>query len=169
MKVIAWNYRGLGNGSAVRSLLNLQKEEDPDILFLSETKMDTRRIQGLRWRLGLTNMVVKDCNGKSGGLAIFWKSGVNFHLRSASRLYIDGDVVEKDGSVWRLTGFYGEPGQIRQSCRGRRCERLMRGGDIPGCAWATLMKFFGVMRKKGANLGRKSVWTGFGWHWRIAS
>lgn len=26
-----------------------------------------------------------------------------------SRLYIDGEVEEDDGSVWRLTGFYGEP------------------------------------------------------------
>lgn len=97
MKIIAWNCRGLGNSPTVRRLLSLQKE-DPDILFMSETKMDTRRIQGLRWRLGLTNMVVKDCNGKSGGLAIFWRTGVNFHLWIASRLYVDGDVVEKNGS-----------------------------------------------------------------------
>jgi hypothetical protein len=71
--------------------------------------MDRNKIEGLRWRLGLTNMVVKDCSGKSSGLAIFWRKGVNFQLRTVARLYIDGDVVEGDGFVWRLTGFYGEP------------------------------------------------------------
>jgi len=99
----------LGNGPSIRGLLNLQKEEDPDILFLSETKMDERRIKGLRWKLGLTNMVVKDCNGKSGGLAIFWRKEISLQLWGISRIYIDADVVESDGFVWRFTGFYGEP------------------------------------------------------------
>jgi len=80
MKLIAWNCRGLGNSLAIRSLLNLQKEEDPNILFLSETKMDEKRIEGLRWKLGLTNLVVKDCKGKSGGLAIFWRKEINLQL-----------------------------------------------------------------------------------------
>ncbi|KAF8736177.1 hypothetical protein HU200_014374 [Digitaria exilis] len=57
--------------AAVCGLLNLQKEEDPDILFLFETKMDLKRIEGLRWKIGMTNLVVKNCKGKSGGLAIF--------------------------------------------------------------------------------------------------
>ena len=71
MKLIAGNCRGLGNGPAIRSLLNLQKEEDPDILFLSETKMDSRRMEGLRWKLGMTNLVVKDCNREE-----WWSCGL---------------------------------------------------------------------------------------------
>ena len=76
--------------------------------------MDRRRIEGLRWHLGLTNLAVKDCEGRSGGLAIFWRKGVKFHLRAASRLYIDGEVEDDDGSFWRLTGFYGKPKSYRK-------------------------------------------------------
>ena len=67
MKVAAWNCRGLGNRSAVRGLLNFQKSQQVDILFLSETKLDSRRMEKFKWMLGLTNMVVKDAAGKGGG------------------------------------------------------------------------------------------------------
>jgi len=109
MKLIAWYCRGLGTSLTIHSLLDLQKEEDPDILFLSETKMNEKRIEGLRWKLGLTNLVVKDCKGKSGGLTIFSRKDINIHLRGDSRFYINADVVEADGFVWRFTGFYCEP------------------------------------------------------------
>lgn len=69
----------------------------PRYSFLSETKIDRNRIQDFRWRLGMKNMVVKDCKGKSGGLAVFWKKEINFQLRAVSGMYIDADVVEKDG------------------------------------------------------------------------
>lgn len=45
MKICAWNSRGLGNGPAVRGLLDFQKREDPDVLFLLETKLDKRRLE----------------------------------------------------------------------------------------------------------------------------
>jgi exonuclease III len=44
MKIMEWNYQGLGNHPAIRGLLELQKSEGVDILFLSETKMDERRM-----------------------------------------------------------------------------------------------------------------------------
>ena len=75
MKLIVWNCRGSGNGPAVRSLLNIQKEEDPDILFLSKTKMEENNVKGFRWRLGMTNCFTKDCNGRSGGLVLFGRMG----------------------------------------------------------------------------------------------
>jgi hypothetical protein len=71
MNIILWNWRGLGNAAAVGGLLDLQKLEDPNILFLVETKMDNKRIENFRWMLGLTNMLSKPCIGKSGGLLCF--------------------------------------------------------------------------------------------------
>jgi hypothetical protein len=55
-------------------------------------------------------MIVKDCSKtRSGGLAIFWQRGINLHVRGIPRLYVDAEVMEEDGFLWRLTGFYGEP------------------------------------------------------------
>ena len=86
MRIIAWNCRALGNGPAVRGLLDLQKREDPDILFLSETKSDEKRMKHIRWLLGMKHMVVKECRGKSGGLALFWKEGIPVELHTKASL-----------------------------------------------------------------------------------
>jgi exonuclease III len=72
MKRTAWNCRGMGNLVAVCTLLDLQKQEDPDILFLSKTKLNKQKMEALRWKLGLTNMVCRPSEGNSGGLALFW-------------------------------------------------------------------------------------------------
>jgi exonuclease III len=121
MKIVAWNCRRLGNGMAVCGLLNVQKEEDPDIMFLLETKMTGSRMDGFRWKLGLTNMVAKDCSGThGGGLAMFWRWGIDLHVRGISHLYIDANVTEDDGCVWKLTRFYGEPEDKSLSWRALR-------------------------------------------------
>jgi exonuclease III len=100
----------MGNGPTVRGLLDLQKKEDPDVLFLSETKMRREKLEGLKWKLGMPNMFVKDCEGLSGGLAIFWKNTINLRvLPFMSKYHIDTKIMEPDGFVWRSTGIYGEP------------------------------------------------------------
>ena len=64
MKIIAWNYRGLGNAPAVRGLLRCQKSEVGDILFLSETKMNEKWMEVMRKKLGMARMEVVDCEGR---------------------------------------------------------------------------------------------------------
>jgi exonuclease III len=109
MKIAGWNGRGMGNGPTIRGLLDLQKREDPDVLFLSETKMKGRQLEWLRWKLGLTNLVAMDAEGQSGGLALFWRKSVNLKAGLKSKYHIDAEITEGDGFRWRLTGIYGEP------------------------------------------------------------
>lgn len=78
--MIAWNCRGLGNRPIVRGLLALQKNEDPDILFLSETRLDKHRVEKFRSMLGLNNMLVQNNKGTGGGIALFWRRGINVTL-----------------------------------------------------------------------------------------
>jgi exonuclease III len=100
----------LGNGLAVNGLLDFQKKEDPDVLFLSETKLEERRLEWLRWKLNMPNMIVKNPVGQSGGLAIFWKRDVDLRVVGFSLKYhIDTEITEADGFVWRFTGIYGDP------------------------------------------------------------
>jgi hypothetical protein len=105
---MAWNWWGLGNGLAVHGLLDIQKKEDPDVLFLSETKHNKQWMEGLRWRLNMLNLVVKDSVGVSGGLALFWRKEADLMLLSWSPFHIDAKIKEEDGSSWRFTGIYGE-------------------------------------------------------------
>lgn len=81
------------------------------MLFLSETKQAGRRLEWLRWRMGMTMMVAVDSDGASGSLALFWKKNLNLTVQSMSMNHIDAVVKEADGFIWRYTGVYGEPRQ----------------------------------------------------------
>jgi hypothetical protein len=54
-------------------------------------------------------MVVKDCEGKGGGIAVLWRRGVDVALHNYSKYHIDMDVKDENGREWRFTGVYGEP------------------------------------------------------------
>ena len=76
MKLLAWNCRGLGNAPAVRGLLRCHKAEEADILFLSETKLDDKRMLVFKKKLGMANMEVVDCEGKGWKLLRFGGEGL---------------------------------------------------------------------------------------------
>jgi exonuclease III len=122
MIVVGYNCRGLGNGPAVRGLLSLKRKVDPDVLFLAETKLHEREMERFRWLLELPHMCVKNPEGRSRGVAMFWKRSVDVILRSFGRRHIDVDITREDGTVWRMTGVYGES----QGDRKHETWRMMR-------------------------------------------
>ncbi|XP_024318899.1 uncharacterized protein LOC106866892 isoform X2 [Brachypodium distachyon] len=138
MKIVVWNCRGLGNRPAIRGLLELQKKEGPDILFLSETKLDKRRMEKFRNMLGLQGMLVRDCEGRSGGVALFWRRGVDVSLRWMGRGHIGVEVLEQDGFKWRLTGLYGSPRTEEKKLTLRLLRTLHQQADLP---WVCLGDF----------------------------
>ncbi|GKV19445.1 hypothetical protein SLEP1_g29706 [Rubroshorea leprosula] len=101
--------RGLGNPRAVRNLIELVRWKKPIVVFLSETRLDKRRMEGVRRQLGFKNCFTIDRVGTGGGLAMLWQDGVILSLLSYSQNHIDMEVLGWREQRWRFTGFYGHP------------------------------------------------------------
>lgn len=110
MKLLCWNCRGLGNPRTVNEPHFLVKERAPLVIFLSETKINKSKVEKVRYKLGMEQSFVVDSLGKSGGLAMLWKSEVNAQLHTYSHNHISLTITpEFGGHPWRLSGFYGNP------------------------------------------------------------
>uniref|UniRef100_A0A2N9FR65 Reverse transcriptase domain-containing protein n=1 Tax=Fagus sylvatica TaxID=28930 RepID=A0A2N9FR65_FAGSY len=109
MKTIAWNCRGTNKNPTIRALKAMNKEHNPDYLFLSETKADERRIDIIRRRLGFYQCFCVPSLGKAGGLAMFWKAGMEVRVLEANSWLIAMSVKQEYGHEWLLVGVYGPP------------------------------------------------------------
>ena len=107
MKILGLNCRGLGNESAVRSLLDIQRQHVPDVIFLSETHLHSFPADCSRRRLKMDNKFVCPSDGRKGGLLLQWKNEVQIDQLELHPMFIDIKVTS-DSGVWRFTGMYGE-------------------------------------------------------------
>ncbi|PNT67454.1 hypothetical protein BRADI_3g27555v3 [Brachypodium distachyon] len=100
MEIVSWNCRGLGNRPAVRRLLELQKSENPDMVFLSETRLVKSKLERIRWMLGLPNLLARDCDETGGRVGVKrerWK-GVSGNFKFEARWLAENDcrgIVEE--------------------------------------------------------------------------
>ena len=76
MKVLSWNCRGLGNAAAVRALLDVQRACNSEVMFLSETYLESYPSECLRKRLHMDQKFVCPGDGRKGGLILFWKKEI---------------------------------------------------------------------------------------------
>lgn len=103
-----WNCRGIGKPRTIHTLLKYLRSTNPDVIFLMETKKNSHDMERIRLRLGMDSCLSIDAIGRSGGLALLWKSDINLTIKSYSKNHIDSEIALR-GKSWRLMGFYGNP------------------------------------------------------------
>ena len=70
MKLLVWNCRGMASAAAKRSLLDIQKQVWPDVIFLSESHLNKVKAEKLTKRLGLDSFECSESDGLAGGLLL---------------------------------------------------------------------------------------------------
>lgn len=70
---IAWNCQGLGNVETTNSLKDLLDKHNPDILFLSETKQQNKKMHNIMRKVNVYNYWLVSPKDSAGGLCLIWK------------------------------------------------------------------------------------------------
>lgn len=103
MKILGWNYWGLGNLRTVQFLCFIAKEKKPDIVFLMETRLKACKAKSIKRKMGMVSCVVVEPRGMSGGLMLMWKNNGKVELLNYSYWHIN---VWVKGDVGGISGFW---------------------------------------------------------------
>ena len=76
--------------------------------------------------------------GRSGGLAVFWKDGSNCRVLNYSRNFINMIVEDREAGDWRLTCYYGFPKCV---CRRDAWDLLRELRDMSSLPWCIIGDF----------------------------
>ncbi|XP_058758387.1 uncharacterized protein LOC131631620 [Vicia villosa] len=135
MKVLSWNCRGLGSPRAVRALLRLTRLENPDVLFIMESRLKQEEAQSIKYRCGFDSGISVDCRGegrsRAGGLILLWRNIIQLKIMSYSANHIGGAIVDVvDNQDWFFHGVYGYPEETNKQHTWQLIQDLItRSGD----------------------------------------
>ena len=90
-------------------------QEQPILVFLIETKLNKEKVEKDRDQCNFKFSWVVPSEGRSGGLALFWKDGIEVEILEADQSHID-NLVKGGVSTdwWHLTNFYEAPETSRR-------------------------------------------------------
>lgn len=132
ISLISWNCRGLENHQSVRALQKVINKEDPAIVFLMETKSDLEWMRKVKEWCKFKHGHIVPSQGKSGGLAMFWREEVKLDIQTYSSSHIDAWVHGGDNvGWWHLTGFYGELYTSKRVESWQKMKHLCGTSDLP--------------------------------------
>ena len=110
MRILSWNCWGAGRAPTVRALKALVNRESPDIIFISESKAKSPRVEKIKECLKLRGCFCVNAENKFGGLALYWVNGVSLEVIYDNKNIIAYLVYSNPPSdVWLLLLVYGPP------------------------------------------------------------
>ena len=75
-----------------------------------ETMLEVDEMKRVQHEIGMVYGIAVPSVGKSGGLALLWKSDMKVLVKFINCWYIDALIDSgSEIGIWRLTGFYGNP------------------------------------------------------------
>ncbi|XP_058750083.1 uncharacterized protein LOC131623075 [Vicia villosa] len=156
MKLLSWNYRGLGSPRAVRSLMRLIRIENPDVLFLMETRLNSSEIQNIRSRSSYEGGFSVDCNGegrhKAGVLTLLWKDAIHLMIKSFSLNHIEGSILDEcDSQKGDFGGIYGFPKEKNKKRTWALIQWLVNQGRGKFVCFGDLNDILSESEKQGGN------------------
>lgn len=151
----------MGNSCAVRILGDFIRSHKPDFLFLSETLVTSNKIATLCSKFHFHNSFAVDCNGRSGGLAIFWKRSFNCNVQDYSSNHINVQVNWCNNVNWRLTCFYGFPERSRRHESWEFIKFLAAQSSLPWCILGDFNDMMYASDKKGTHAHPQHLFNGF--------
>ena len=149
MNCISWNCRGLGQPRAVLELTELVKNKSPSILFLMETRSKEQFLKKLCSKLKFENVHIEPRMNTGGGLALYWKNGIDLKVLESSPTFIDAVVNPGMDDAWRLTGFYGNPITANREHSWALLKHLCLKMDIPWLCMGDFNEIIKAEEKKG--------------------
>lgn len=106
--------------------------------------------------------------GRSGGLAVFWKSTVDCNISGYSRNHIDLVFKESNIATWHLSCFYGFPERERKRESWNFIRALTHISPLPWCIIGDFNDMLYSIDKRGNHTHPNSL-EGFGKGlWKIA-
>ena len=83
------------------------RDQAPMICFLMETRLDKEGFNYFCGDLPFPNRIVVKYPNSGGGIALIWKNDVRMELINYTANHSLVKVMEDDGFMWFLLGFYG--------------------------------------------------------------
>ena len=83
-------------------------------MFLMKTNWSIVEMRRLCFDLNFQSVMAVLCDGRSGGLSMFWKADCNLHIQTFSPKHIDAHILPINQRLWCLIGFHGRPEGLRK-------------------------------------------------------
>ncbi|XP_072087095.1 uncharacterized protein [Arachis hypogaea] len=107
MKTIVWNCRGLERPLTIHTLKGICKSHSPEIVYISETKNQSRHVEAKLRVCGYENWHIVNPAGVAGGLVLAWKDSISVQIISNGEFFVAAEIKEVGSSeVWSFIGVH---------------------------------------------------------------